>query len=447
MLHKIIEKLKSIKPVRDAVKNVKKTGKLFIGMRKRHMKFLLHSPGVTLRKSRRSFADNGKLNTLVGIIGLNALEGITAHSDVLSYPIKTGTGIEYTGGLINRSTFEMIKPAIHIGNAGQFTQRVPDISEVVPNGELIIIEHPVLYGGILFHHFGHFLIESLGRLWAYDVIRGLDPFILFYIDNIFPPYLEKRNFIYQVLIGFKIPPEKLLFINKPALIKLVIVPEQKYGFTFRQHPDAIFIKFIRSLRTDPKVPSKFRSNVRLYVSRSKIPIGRVMGESHFEQYLQLEGYTVFHPECYTLNQQLAIYRKAEKIVFCDGSSIHSCILLPDLRADIAVIARRYDRNSAARNILWQFEGYNKNTLWIDCIKEQYQFGLESWHALSVVDWLDVSKVLKEAGFVDCLYSAFHEIDFPALLRSELCNHMEVIKGFPEYTDFMISLKEQLPAIS
>ncbi|MEO6646916.1 MAG: glycosyltransferase 61 family protein [Chitinophagaceae bacterium] len=445
-MRNVIEKLKNIKGFRKTGKKLKKAGKFFVDIQKRSPTFFFHSPDIAIANARQPFIPDDIINEKIKALENNLVEGLSIYKDVISYPVTTGREREFAGGLVDNKTHKLLEEGIHLGDKGQLTQELPGPDDVlIPGADPPEIRQMVLFGGIVFNHFGHFLLESLGRLWAYDYVKDLDPYILFYSDSEIPKYLENENFIHQVLSGFNIPLKRVLFINYTVKINQVIIPVQKYGYRLRNNPDDIFLKFMAGFRFPRAVPDVFKNAGRIYVSRSRMAIGRVIGENHFEDYLRDEGFAVLHPELYSIYQQLAIYNIAGKIIFCDGAAIHTCVLLPALKADIAVISRRRDPRWSSRNIIDQFDGYHKKVLWIDCLKDQYQFGRESWHALSVVDWFEVSVQLKNDGFVNNLNTLYHELDLSSLVRSELRKYIANILDSKEYSDFMIRLKEPLPA--
>jgi capsular polysaccharide biosynthesis protein len=302
------------------------------------------------------------------------------------------------------------------------------------------VHRDVLYGGILHNNFGHFLLESLGRLWAYDQVRHHDPVVFFYAPGGFPKYLERGNYVHQTLTGFGIPVDRLATSTEPVVLDRVIVPLQRYGYGDRhwQDPPAEWLAFVRTFRFKRRVPRGLRGARRIYVSRSQMPgeAGRPMAERHFEDYLRGNGYHVFHPQHHTLAEQLSVYSSAERLVFCDGGALHACVLLPDLSADVAVVSRRRDLRWDCSEIVDQFTGYGQQVLWIDRTRSQYQFGLETWNARTLVDWYDVSLDLLAAGFVQRPFEAFRDVDRRALVRAEVADYAAAVGHQPAFLDFL-----------
>ena len=434
MIKKLVEILKRIRPLKN-------TAKFFLQFFKRKPVFFFHTPNAAFAKATRKPEHNNNGQLKMEIYGVNE---IMLYKNAISYPLTHGKKKTHSGGLLNSETYSLIPEAIHYN--GDFCQEQPmeNIREI-SRSDIPQIEHVVLYGGILYNNFGHFLLESIGRLWAYEYVKQLDPYILFYTYWGDPKYLERKNFVHQVLAGFNIPHKRVLFINKPAKIKRILIPAQKYGYGYCKKPDGIFLKFISSFRFPSAIPRGFENGSAIYVSRSKIPfgLGKIIGEKIFETWLSSNGYKIFYPEQYSLYEQLTVYNHAKKIIFCDGSAVHTCILLPKLEAAVAIIARRKDTRWIPEEITDQFSGYGKTVTWIDAVKDQYQFGLESWYALSFVDWYKVSCSLKKSGFVENLFEDFSNADHRQLVRTELDKHIRAIKNNPKFVNHMPELKEEL----
>lgn len=443
MLDSIIQRAKNIRQLRNVVRKIRYARILAGRLNKRNPELLFFSPEVAYRRARRTSFKGATGNSAYEIKAY-VREGLSYHKNVLSFPLIEGKVKDYAGGLIDSKTHTLIPEAIYLNYRKTLSQELPDVNASdLLNANLIEITHPVLFGGLFWNNFGHFLLESLARLWAYDHVRHLDPYILFYLHWVPPKYLEKQNYAYQALAGFNIPHNRILFTNQPVIIKDILIPAQKYGYEYCKNPDNDFMKFIQSFRYPQTIPNGFESTDKLYVSRSKIPdgAGKPIGEKLFDDYLVSNGYTIFHPELYTLYQQLTIYSRAKKIIFCDGGAIHGCILLPDLKAEIAIIARRKDADYDCREITDQFIGYRKEVLWIDAVKEQYQFGLESWDAVSFVDWLEVSVHLQAQGFVNNVFEDFNKIDKNNLIHNELRRHIQSVSNKPGFTEFLMKLPE------
>ncbi|HLZ18045.1 MAG TPA: hypothetical protein VKO67_00455, partial [Smithellaceae bacterium] len=88
--------------------------------------------------------------------------------------------------------------------------------------------------------------------------------------------------------------------------------------------------------------------------------------------------------------------------------------------------------------------FGMNILWIDAVREQYQFGLDTWDALADIDWCEVSRLLRNYGFVNNPFRRLTDDEHLALVRSELWEYLREISGNPKFVDHMMQLKEIHP---
>jgi len=71
-----------------------------------------------------------------------------------------------------------------------------------------------------------------------------------------------------------------------------------------------------------------RTGKRLYVSRSNLAVpGGLAGQRYLEAALEAEGYEIFHPQTYPVAVQMDQYRKADIVIFLEGSACHGAELL------------------------------------------------------------------------------------------------------------------------
>ena len=202
-----------------------------------------------------------------------------------------------------------------------------------------------LWGGVLWAHFGHCLVESTARLWA---IPQLDrP-----VDGIL--FIPKRPKVGEETRGFQTDfvrqiaqDAQIRVATEPTRVEELVVPGQGFGLgritagtdAFR---NAIHSHFARGI--DPDGPD------RLYISRSALGLGKggLLGEEWLEELLAKEGYETFHPEKHDIATQLARYKAAKKVVAADGSALHLYSMVGTPDQPVAIILRR---QSTANNLL------------------------------------------------------------------------------------------------
>ncbi|MBC8034286.1 MAG: glycosyltransferase family 61 protein [Chitinophagaceae bacterium] len=382
-------------------------------------------------------------------ISAGQMNQIGIYKNVVSFPMSdSASGYSYYGGLMNPDRFELLQAAILMRN-GKPCQKLPigkDSSSIL--APLPEADGLFLFAGILFNNFGHFLVESLGRLWAYNSYKMYDPYIVFYSSWGMPEYWKKGNYMNDVFEGLGIPVDRIVFFSDPVRLKCVLVPEQKYGFGLFTKRDPSFLHFVSAFKSKGYLPERADKHHHVYVSRSGLPIesGRPIGEAVFEEYLKRQGYFIFYPERHTIYEQLRVYKEAKRIIFCDGSSIHSCILLPDVEAEVAIIARRRDPRWTYEEITAQFMGFNKHVIWIDEVIGQYQFGLESWDAVGELDWKQISRHLKDKGYVNEIFAGLSDDEYKDLKKMELLQYIQRITSKPQFLHYLLQRQEQFPQL-
>lgn len=186
-----------------------------------------------------------------------------------------------------------------------------------------------LYGGLLKNeHFGHFIAESLARLWATQVT--LFDSVVFYLRD---PSLKVPDFVHETFDCIS-PTLIAHIIRVPTQVERLIVPEQichpYIGFA-SGHP-LLKQAFSRVAAIDSDRPRK------IYVSRSLLSgnEGGFLGEAYVEARLMDEGYTILHPQTLSIRNQFAAYAAADQLIFAEGSAIHLYALVarPEQRAFI-----------------------------------------------------------------------------------------------------------------
>jgi capsular polysaccharide biosynthesis protein len=192
-----------------------------------------------------------------------------------------------------------------------------------------------VYGGVLFPHFGHFLLESLSRVWAIKELHGAD--ILWHSQQ--PPRLERwQKQVFEIL---GIDESRFSYITHSTSIESLILPQPGYVNRHFAHPD-----HIRAL--DAFCGKRPTPDIKVWLSRSALAESsvRIDGEQELERALESDGWRVVHPQRLSIRDQLEIWSSAEIIAGFAGSAFHLAILIRDLQAKLVIFARRSDGMNA-----------------------------------------------------------------------------------------------------
>lgn len=268
-----------------------------------------------------------------------------------------------------------------------------------------------LWGGVLWAHFGHFLVESTARLWALNNLDAPVDGILFIPKR--PKVGEAVRGFQRDFIGLMAPDLPIRVAAEPMRVEELVVPGQGFGLgkitagtgMFR---DAIHQRFATDIAPDG--PEK------IYISRSELGLGKggLLGEERLEELLKAEGYEIFHPQNHSIATQLAHYKAAKKVIAADGSALHLFAMVGRADQPVAMILRRQSgaNNLLAQNVA-QFCGSQPvvigalRTEWVKAKQKK-----SNRLSFGEIDHSVLARVLGETGFVR------QGLDWPALTEAE-----------------------------
>lgn len=188
-----------------------------------------------------------------------------------------------------------------------------------------------IYAGPLYYHFGHFLLESLARLW-YAAQHPDVPLVWAGQHNW--QDLELRPWQREILdiLGLGNPTSVLVAPTRYARLHL---PDIGYRYDDWIHPEhAAFLG-----RYAPAAPVPGR---RLWLSRGQIAKDvRDLNSGPTERRLRQAGWTVVHPETLSVREQLEHLARAEVVAGEEGSAFHALILLADVAGKKLHVLRRH----------------------------------------------------------------------------------------------------------
>lgn len=193
-----------------------------------------------------------------------------------------------------------------------------------------------LFCGFYFPHFGHFILESLSRLWAYEAYKNQIDGLIFLRDSRKIPDPNVYQEIFD-LLGVTHP---IKFVQSPLQCAKLIVPQQGIGMgAFASGTDPLR-SFIKEKFSQVAAPSK--DCEKIYISRSGYQMrrGGMLCENILESNLVAQGYKIFHPQSENLKTQIATYRGAKMIVSPDNSALHLAAFVGTPDQKVAIVLRR-----------------------------------------------------------------------------------------------------------
>ncbi|UGS26390.1 glycosyltransferase family 61 protein [Microbacterium resistens] len=240
----------------------------------------------------------------------------------------SGSEAEWHGGVIDS---EGNFVAGHIMKDGRMAAK-RDVTSAYPPGEDVEVreeEETVIWGGGRpIDHFGHFLIEMLGRLW-YRVENPHRALKVAFTVGDTPP---SESFL-KILHMTGLADEDMIFVDRPTRFRRVVVPDNSMylnGVMHVAHTKSVFDK-IRSAVTPMELG-------KIYLTRRQLPPSNVsldVNEEMLEDFFVSHGYKVVAPEKFSFSDQVALMAGATEVACTLGTLSHLLAFSPDnVRASI-----------------------------------------------------------------------------------------------------------------
>ncbi len=195
-----------------------------------------------------------------------------------------------------------------------------------------------LFGGLLYQHFGHALLESTARLWARSVLPEVNSVAFLMKKQMTWPnkFTRPMRPMMEMMSGGI---GEMSGIKVPTRVERLVVPPQAFGTgtmiagspDFRAHVQAVLPQ-----RVNPEGAEK------IYISRSGLfsKRGRYFAEARIEALLSAEGYRIYHPQTEDLAAQAAQYAAAKVIISSDSSALHLAAFFARPESRVAIVVRR-----------------------------------------------------------------------------------------------------------
>ena len=191
-----------------------------------------------------------------------------------------------------------------------------------PPKDAVRIDGPVAFCGVLKGHWGHFLTESIGRLWA--LLDGDIPTstpLLFQGSRFLPV-----SFIDTFLHYAGIERKRFIEPEGPLVLRDVIVPHPSFsmgGEAFSAHlslPERVAERIGGQERRSTAQP--------VYLSRRHIldrQARRAVSEAELEEALAERGVRIVSPEKLSFEDQVRLFNEHDTFIGLLGSAFHSLL--------------------------------------------------------------------------------------------------------------------------
>ena len=214
------------------------------------------------------------------------------------------------------STGRRVDSTVHL-REGRPVRSTP--TQIIPPAQSALLQDPVVFGGHLPKHFGHFLLESLSRVWIYrsHEARGL-PFVHF--RTVF--HLHERELLEAAL---KKHAARHIGLSEPTLLRSVFIPDQglSLGSDYSEEMSGVYDDIREVLCGNDNSSDE----TPLYLSRTRLPSDRraTLGESALERRLSALGFRILHAQELPLAEQIRQVSGARNVIGLRGSALHLTI--------------------------------------------------------------------------------------------------------------------------
>lgn len=186
-----------------------------------------------------------------------------------------------------------------------------------------------IYGGPMYDHFGHFMAEMVHRIVPSRLMFGAVPCIYATLGRhqVLTSFETLPVYARDVLQLLGIGAEDFHLVVEHTVVEQLFVCEQ--GSELGTGPKPGYLDDLLEYTT-PRLDALHGGESRprkVYVSRAGMPGGKFLGECYLEAQLAAEGFAIVQPETLPISVQMDVYRKADVLVFVEGSACHGVELL------------------------------------------------------------------------------------------------------------------------
>lgn len=186
-----------------------------------------------------------------------------------------------------------------------------------------------IWGGYLFDHFGHFILESLAFMPG---ILSCPETCVIWVHSI--PGKKKVDMLpYQKeildMIGFK-NPFIIINENEDAVFESINIPQQGYRFWYSGS-----VGYFKTL----SVNTYSNTGRKVWMSRRDVPGGYV-NEYKIESRLADHGWEIVDPLTYSVPEMVKILSSAEKVGLVEGSAFYNILFVDNPQFKLHIVCRR-----------------------------------------------------------------------------------------------------------
>ncbi|MGN7124970.1 glycosyltransferase family 61 protein [Methylorubrum thiocyanatum] len=183
-----------------------------------------------------------------------------------------------------------------------------------------------IYGGRFNPHYGHYLVESLPRLWrlAREGLAGRK--IIMHGEGDLTWWFSYDH-VRTAWGGLGLSQDDFVHFDHPVKIRELTIPLPSLQQQTYAHP--VYGELCRKIgQSIIEVDSaRARNTTPVFLSKTKLSggVNIIVGEDIVEEKLAAEGVDIVHPQDLSLQEQIALFSDRETIVGTAGSAFHTSV--------------------------------------------------------------------------------------------------------------------------
>ncbi len=229
-------------------------------------------------------------------------------------PVKADPGLLFgKGGIVDKDREYVSVSAIPGRVEGSY-----------PFEDLLYEDKKIVYCGFILGHWGHFLVESVARIWYFlKKDETIDEYV--FVCRSEEDFQLKGNFLeFFQLLGIA---DKIRIINRPTRYREIVIPELGYKWQdyYSQEFKAVFDQIIEAAMAAEE--STESGCERLFMTRSHLKKAHLyeIGLDYFDKYFSSNDYEIIAPEEHSLSVLIRKLNHAQTVACFSGSLPHNML--------------------------------------------------------------------------------------------------------------------------
>lgn len=183
-----------------------------------------------------------------------------------------------------------------------------------------------IYGGCLFGHYGHFIWESLARLYA---VRNCKNYPIIFISPNDKVFNVQKMFCKSIIVQ-----NEIIVVKYPTSVENLIYAQPGSSL----HP--VFIIDDQLIAMSCLQFSYDTNDRKIWLSRNKLKHGKITNEEYIENELKKFGYEIIHPETLPFKEQVRLISTSSIVAGCEGSQFFSFLFAKEIQGRFFIFNRR-----------------------------------------------------------------------------------------------------------